>query len=428
MDRIALGQFFRTEAAPAGSIGNLRLGARRETMPRVALTPPITDGIACRVTALPEMLDRLDEWRRLGDEALEPNVFQEASFCSTAALHQPAGPTPQFLVIESRKDGNATLIGVLPFRQAMHDAATRTLRSWCNKQIALGTPIFHRSHAAEAVDALLAWLQRDAPASKLLFRQMRLDGPTFQLIKSAITARGMGQRLFSAHQRALLQSLESGHAYMQHHWRAKKLKELRRLRHRLSDLGPVDFRLSSGQAEISADVERFLALEAQGWKGHRGMALIQESGRATFARAMLRELEWRDRLSVYTLECAGETVAIGLVLHHGETAYFWKLAIDERRAAFSPGVLFVQSLTEALLARPDVGATDSCATSNHPMIDHLWKERRPIGDLLVAAFPRRPDFWLLCAKESGLRKLRVAVKAVITRWRGESRQRNTGTP
>jgi hypothetical protein len=46
-------------------------------------------------------------------------------------------------------------------------------------------------------------------------------------------------------------------------------------------------------------------------------------------------------------------------------------------------VLLALSATETLLAEPNLAYADSCATSGHPMIDHVWRERRVLADQLI---------------------------------------------
>ena len=68
-------------------------------------------------------------------------------------------------------------------------------------------------------------------------------------------------------------------------------------------------------------------------------------------------------------------------------------------------------LTELLLADPEIARVDSCATADHPMIDHIWRERLPLADRLIDV---RPDagrsFALACAMESLRRKAIDAAK------------------
>jgi len=64
----------------------------------------------------------------------------------------------------------------------------------------------------------------------------------------------------------------------------KKLKELRRQRNRLAGHGGVDFSIARTPGDVAAAIETFLKLEASGWKGKRGTALVQDGGDATFIR------------------------------------------------------------------------------------------------------------------------------------------------
>jgi Acetyltransferase (GNAT) domain len=205
------------------------------------------------------------------------------------------------------------------------------------------------------------------------------------------------------------------------HWRGKKLKELRRLRNRLADIGPVNHSELIDTLGINAAIEQFLIIEAQGWKGRRGTALVQEPGRAAFARATLRSLAAQGRLSIRCLSAGNDIAAIGLVLTHLDHAYFWKMAINETMAALSPGVLFVQMLTERLLDEGQVKVIDSCAVADHPMIDHFWKQRQPVADLMLSSRPKTLQAALLRHKEHLGRKLRARAKAVFHLLRGADR-------
>ncbi len=83
-------------------------------------------------------------------------------------------------------------------------------------------------------------------------------------------------------------------------------------------------------------------------------------------------------------------------------SFSYKTAFDETYARFSPGVL-LQRENLALLGRNDVAWCDSCAAPDHPMIDSLWTERRPIGriSLAIGGTLRRSLFDLLLKLELG---------------------------
>lgn len=64
-------------------------------------------------------------------------------------------------------------------------------------------------------------------------------------------------------------------------------------------------------------------------------------------------------------------------------AYSFKTAFDERYSRFSPGVLLQRENLD-ILERGDIEWSDSCAAADHPMIDHLWRERRTMARLSIA--------------------------------------------
>ena len=57
---------------------------------------------------------------------------------------------------------------------------------------------------------------------------------------------------------------------------AGKRKELRRQRRRLEDVAPVTFTTTRGAPDIEAALKDFLVLEASGWKGLAGTAIVSE--------------------------------------------------------------------------------------------------------------------------------------------------------
>ena len=57
------------------------------------------------------------------------------------------------------------------------------------------------------------------------------------------------------------------------------------------------------------------------------------------------------------------------------------------RRAFSPGVQLTLDVTRDFLGDAKIARVDSCATADHPMIDHIWQERLMLNDLLVAPGP-----------------------------------------
>ena len=97
-------------------------------------------------------------------------------------------------------------------------------------------------------------------------------------------------------------------------------------------------------------------------------------------------------------------------------AFSYKTAFDERYARFSPGVL-LQRENLAILQRDGIAWTDSCAAADHPMIDHIWRERLPLCDLMVALRPQAP-FWAAQRLESLRNAAIAAAKQLRDKLRG----------
>lgn len=61
-----------------------------------------------------------------------------------------------------------------------------------------------------------------------------------------------------------------------------------------------------------------------------------------------------------------------------------KIAYDEQYAAYSPGVLMELENLRLTLDEGLFDWMDSCAIPNHPMINHLWAERRLMGNINIS--------------------------------------------
>ena len=106
-------------------------------------------------------------------------------------------------------------------------------------------------------------------------------------------------------------------------------------------------------------------------------------------------------------------IAAIVILRSGTSAWCWKIAYDEVHARFSPGVQLLLDATDMLLRDRGVIRADSCATPDHPMIDHVWRERLVLADRLISPGPgRRLGFGLMCEVEGLRRRVIGAAKAV----------------
>ena len=137
-------------------------------------------------------------------------------------------------------------------------------------------------------------------------------------------------------------------------------------------------------------------LEASGWKGLAGTAIVSNPAIKDFVQTAVAGLAAEGHARIDRLFLHGTAIAATMTLASGDTAWCWKIAYNEGLARSSPGVQLVCDLTENLLAQPAPLRVDSCAAAGHPMIDHVWRERLALSDRLIALRPSAMPFALAC--------------------------------
>ena len=327
------------------------------------------------------------EWGDLAGRALEPNVFYDPAFALAAA---PVFGTDVGAVAVSSRAAPERLIGLFPARIERRYGLIATLTGWTHSYAPFGAPLVDRDEAEAAIVAFLDHVEANTRLPKLvLLPLIAADGP-FNAILSRVLSRHGGEAVrYGEHQRALLAPAALAPAgarltYLDNALGRKKLRELRRQRRRLLDKGQLKTVAAREPDAIPRALSDHLTLEADGWKGRSRSAAIQHAGVRTFMQDAVGALAAQGNARIDRLMQNGHALASTITLRSRDTAWFWKIAYDEDFARHSPGVQIALDLTEALLAEPDLARADSCATADHPMIDHLWRERLAMTDLLIA--------------------------------------------
>lgn len=258
------------------------------------------------------------------------------------------------------------------------------LAVWLHANAFLGAPLVAEGAEEAFWEALFDWADHNAGAAAFLHAAAL---PLETALAEALMAVGARQNrqvvLVHREERAMLASPLAPAAYLEHALPGKKRKELRRQQARLAEQGVLTIARQSNAEGVAAWIEAFLELEARGWKGGAGSALACADETAGLFREAMTAAAQRGCLERLSLELDGAPIAMLATLIVAPGAFSYKTAFDERFARFSPGVL-LQLENLALLEKPGVRWTDSCAAPDHPMIDSLWRERRPIGRLSIA--------------------------------------------
>jgi CelD/BcsL family acetyltransferase involved in cellulose biosynthesis len=355
---------------------------------------------------LAELLPIAREWRQLTARALEPNVFYEPAFALAAA---PVFADDAGAVLVWSHDEPRRLVGFFPARieRRRYGINLPILVGLTHPYGPLGVPLVEREGAEPIIAAWLAHLAADECLPGLvLLPYLPEDGPFAAALSSILRRAQMPAADFNRHQRALLAPGGERSVYIEYSIGQHRHKELRRHWRRLSETGAVLFTVATEPPAIAAAMEDFFALEAGGWKGRAGTAASEDQELRRFVRSAVGGLAAEGKASIDRILVDGRAIAATIILRSGRFAWFWKTAFDETFARFSPGVMLSVVLTDDLLEDASIVHTDSCATADHPMIDHVWRERLPLCDRLIAVRPRAR--FALVRRLEGLRVAAIA--------------------
>jgi CelD/BcsL family acetyltransferase involved in cellulose biosynthesis len=351
----------------------------------------------------------LADWRALAERAIEPNGYYLPDWELAVNATAP-GRTDVSTLTAWSADRLIGLMPVVPLWRATKIPLPALASA--HPYGTLCTPLLDRDAAEDAAQRLLE-AARASGARALLLREVALDGATMKAFNNVLRGEGLRARTLNWHLRASLDAMRDADELLREAMSSKKLKELRRLRHRLTEHGEVTVDVARSPQQVAAALEVFLKLEAGGWKGERGTALAQVEGDATFIRRAMPKLAETGQCEIVTLKAGDTPVAAGLVLRHQTRAFFFKIGVDERFAKFSPGVQLTLELTRHICADPSIASADSTAAPDHPMINPIWRGRFAIGDVLLPLRPNDPVVTLIHAAITARSVARETARSLV---------------
>ena len=356
----------------------------------------------CLTQADPARLPVAAEWDDLAGEALEANPFLERWYMAPALKHLAEDPV---WMAKYRVDGELCGLMPLSLRDGYGRMPVRHIGNWVHYQCFMGSPLIREGHGTGFWIALLDALDRaDWVPGFLSVRMLDAKGPVMRALAMA----GRPCPIVHRHERAILASELSGPAYLEANVRGKKRKEWRRLESRLAETGAVAFELLQDPALLVDWCDDFLALEAAGWKGERGAALGNVDATRAFFLETMSGAQAAGKLEFQRLTLEGKPIAMLINFLTPPGSWSFKIAYDESLARFSPGVMIELRNLARVLSDPEVDWMDSCAVEGHPMIDHLWAERREIVQVSVplSGLKRRLTYAACRAAETASARLR----------------------
>lgn len=323
-------------------------------------------------------------WAALAARAVEPNAFFEPSVVLPAAGRLEGGADVELLLVE---DGGELVLALPVHRPgSFRHVPLPSMRTWMHPYCFLGTPLLAPEQPVSAWSAALALVGDRRLAPWLALDSVDTSGPVARALRTAALWRGTTPTAFEPSERAVLRR-RSSPDYLVGRVSGTSRKNLRRLRRHLDTemgggLHTVDRAAGDDRTFVDA-VEAFLRLEESGWKGRDGGAFTRRPGHAGFFRDLCRLSRDAGTLQLWSLEAGGVPVAMKCNLVAGTTAFCFKIAYDERRARFSPGLQLELEMVDLFHADERLDVLDSCAVAGNEMANRVLPDRRPLATYLL---------------------------------------------
>jgi CelD/BcsL family acetyltransferase involved in cellulose biosynthesis len=141
---------------------------------------------------------------------------------------------------------------------------------------------------------------------------------------------------------------------------AKYRSNLRRRNRIATKIAPLTHRIYRRGDGLDEGFEKFLNIEASGWKGGTGTATAVRCQPAylSFYQALVREFGARDGCVVNLLWHGDWAVAGQFCLHVGKTLSILKVGFSENHAIFAPGMLLLEKTIEKACEDPSIAVLD----------------------------------------------------------------------
>ncbi len=350
-------------------------------------------------------------WIDLLARADTPNVFMDPMLLRIAGDAYPETGCMALLAWR-QSDGQAQLVGVWAFSVGAARKAALPIRLLSAPAMVHGfaaTPVIDRAFLEDTFDAMLDRIAIDRHLPNIiLLDAMATDGPTMAALSRVLASRGSVPRILDRSRRPKLESDLDAKAYWEQALSSSSRKKLRQHRRRLSEKGVLASTIARELEAVRRALEEFMAMEAAGWKGRQGTALLCHDADAAFTRAAVGALAEQGCASIHALYLDRRPVSMQIVLTAGAAAFTWKTAYDEKLHDVSPGMLLLEDYTAAFLNDPSIASVNSCAYDDSGFMS-AWTEREQIATLWINA--RRGGsaafeiLWRLQKSYSGLRAM-----------------------
>jgi CelD/BcsL family acetyltransferase involved in cellulose biosynthesis len=243
------------------------------------------------------------------------------------------------LAICTVRDGDA-LAGVLPMQRRGHG-----LEALANSHSGVFRPL---ASSPEAMEVLIGAAVKDA--SSLTLRELREGEPEVEALAGGARRAGAMTLLEEAGTSPMIDTSGDLDAWVTESHSSWK-KRLRRYRRKMEKDHEATFEIARSPGDLEAELAEGFALEASGWKGEAGTAIVSQPETESFYRAIATEFHGRGELRLSRIALDGEPVAFSFCLERDGRLYSLKAGFDERFRHLVPGLVMQLSIVEACFER-----------------------------------------------------------------------------
>lgn len=203
----------------------------------------------------------------------------------------------------------------------------------------------------EAAAALAATLFRRRPFELSLGF---VDGaaPELASYRAAADAAGYTVLERSLERSPYVATTGSWEAFTRERLSRNRRSQLGRARRRLEREGKVELEVADGGERLDELLSEAFRVEASGWKGASGTAIVSRPETVRFYREITRWAAGEGRLRLAFLRLDGQALATMLLLESRGVLYYLKGGYDPGFERFSPGMLLLSSVIEHAFEHP----------------------------------------------------------------------------
>ena len=338
----------------------------------------------------------IERWEKLASVALECNPFYEPWTLLPAIEHLAAESNLHFFLVfaPASSAAESELLGFFPIevtRSCLH-LPIRTLTFWQHRYCFLNVPLIHRDYAWPVLELFWQWFESNPFGCHVLDTNRLPSEGRFHKIWSDF-ALGRQSLILSDYPRAAFYSKGTGEECIASVFSKKHLREFRRQRRQLSELGKCEFHSITKPEDVDDWIDQFLEVESSGWKGGpNGGAFARFPSDVRYLRDITHAGFRRGSVMLLSLKLDGKPIAVKHNLISGNAGFTFKIAFSEPFAKYSPGTLLELENIRIFVDELKLDRMDSCAAPRHPLMNRVFGEVLMVRQTLFSSSSRRGNF------------------------------------